>query len=67
MRLLIVNGPNLDLLGRREPHVYGSGTLSELEDMTLGWGRDVGFDVECHQSNDESRIIDLIHEFDGDG
>jgi 3-dehydroquinate dehydratase-2 len=67
MRLLVINGPNLDLLGRREPDVYGRETLAELEDMVVAWGRDIGIDVECDQSNDEPRIIDLVHEFDGDG
>lgn len=67
MRVLVVNGPNLDLLGTREPEVYGSTTLAELEAGLTEWGSSSGIEVECEQSNDETRIIDLIQGFDGDG
>jgi 3-dehydroquinate dehydratase-2 len=67
MRLLVINGPNLDLLGTREPEVYGSTTLADLDDQVTKWGSDMGIEVETEQSNRESRIIDLIHVFDGDG
>jgi 3-dehydroquinate dehydratase II len=67
MRLLVVNGPNLDLLGTREPEVYESTTLADLEDQITAWGVEMGVEVETAQSNSESRIIDLIHVFDGDG
>lgn len=67
MRVLVLNGPNLDLLGRREPAVYGSSTLDDLQDQVVSWGSDLGVDVECAQSNSEGQIIDLIHGFDGDG
>ena len=67
MRLLVINGPNLDLLGFREPEVYGSTTLADLDDQITAWGAGMGVDVQTEQSNSESRIIDLIHVFDGDG
>lgn len=67
MRLLVVNGPDLDLLGTREPEVYGSTTLAELEAQVEDWGEVMGAEVVTEQSNDESAIIDLIHEFDGEG
>jgi 3-dehydroquinate dehydratase-2 len=67
MRLLVVNGPNLDLLGTSEPEVYGSTTLPELEAQVEDWGESMGADVVTEQSNDEAEIIDLIHDFDGEG
>lgn len=67
MRVLVINGPNLNLLGEREPEVYGSTTLPELETRIADWGQSLGAEVECAQTNDESRIVDLIQEFDGDG
>lgn len=59
--VLIINGPNLNLLGTREPGIYGSTTLSELEGLVRGWGEELGFDVEAYQSNHEGAIIDRIH------
>ena len=67
MRILVVNGPNLDILGTREPEVYGSTTLSELEAQVGDWGEGMGAEVVTEQSNDEAEIIDLIHVFDGEG
>jgi 3-dehydroquinate dehydratase-2 len=67
MRVLVINGPNLDLLGTREPEVYGSTSLADLDDQITAWGAEMGVEVETEQSNSESRIIDLIHDFDGDG
>ena len=67
MRLLVVNGPNLDLLGTREPEVYGSMSLADLERQVRDWGEEMGAEVITEQSNDEAEIIDLIHGFDGDG
>lgn len=67
MRFLVVNGPNLNLLGSREPEVYGSTTLAELEDQIGVWAGELGAKAEIEQSNDESRIIQLIHTFEGDG
>jgi 3-dehydroquinate dehydratase type II len=60
-RILVVNGPNLNLLGTREPAVYGSTTLAELEDLVQSWGSDSGVVVETFQSNHEGAIIDRLH------
>ena len=60
--LLILNGPNLNLLGTREPAVYGAATLADLEAMCQEAGKRHGFDVECRQSNHEGVLIDAIHE-----
>lgn len=67
MRFLIVNGPNLDLLGTREPEVYGSTTLDDLDAAIGEWASEMGVEADTTQSNSEERIIELIHEFDGDG
>lgn len=67
MRVLVVNGPNLDLLGRREPETYGSQTLADLETRVREWGSAMEVEVTCHQSNHEGEIIELIHDFDGEG
>ena len=61
-RILVVNGPNLNLLGTREPAVYGSTTFEELEDLVRSWGNDSGVVVETFQSNHEGAIIDRLHE-----
>ncbi|MCW4385482.1 type II 3-dehydroquinate dehydratase [Salinibacterium sp. SYSU T00001] len=58
----IINGPNLNLLGLREPHVYGSATLSDIEALCTEIASDLGVDFEFHQSNHEGVIIDLIQE-----
>lgn len=67
MRLLVINGPNLNLLGIREPDVYGSITLADLENQVATWGGELGVSVDTEHSNSETRIIELIHSFDGDG
>jgi 3-dehydroquinate dehydratase II len=66
MRVLVINGPNLNLLGTREPGVYGSTTLADLEEQVGNWGSDLGVTVVSEQSNNESQIIDLIQTFDGE-
>jgi 3-dehydroquinate dehydratase-2 len=67
MRLLVINGPNLNLLGTREPEVYGSTTLADLENQVEAWAAEMGVEVETEQSNSEDRIIHVIHDFAGDG
>jgi 3-dehydroquinate dehydratase-2 len=59
--ILILNGPNLNLLGQREPATYGSGTLSDLEALCAETARSLNLTVECHQSNHEGVLLDHIH------
>lgn len=66
-RVLVINGPNLNLLGTREPETYGKTTLAELENMCVAWGNDLGVGVTCFQSNHEGAIIDRLHEGGYDG
>ncbi len=62
MRVLLLNGPNLNLLGTRRPEVYGDTTLPQLETMFRGWAADLGVShVETYQSNHEGHLIDRIH------
>jgi 3-dehydroquinate dehydratase-2 len=60
--ILLINGPNLNLLGTREPQVYGSTTLSDVVTAAKSQGRTLGIEVEDFQSNHEGAIIDRIHE-----
>ncbi len=60
-RYLILNGPNLNLLGLRDPSVYGATTLAELEDKCRGWAAELDFEVDAHQSNHEGDLIDRLH------
>ena len=61
-RLLLVHGPNLNLLGRREPGIYGTQTLAEIEDWMREQGAARGWEVECHQSNHEGVLLDVLQE-----
>lgn len=67
MHFLVINGPNLNLLGSREPDVYGKTTLADLAALMTTWAQELEVTVDTTQSNSESRIIELIHSFDGDG
>lgn len=60
--ILVLNGPNLNLLGQREPAQYGSTTLQDVEAMCVDAGQRLGFAVKCLQSNHEGVLIDAIHE-----
>lgn len=60
--LFILNGPNLNLLGRREPHIYGHETLADVEAECRRVGSELDFQIEFRQTNAESRLIDWIHE-----
>ena len=62
MKILILHGPNLNLLGTREPEVYGSLTLEDINTKLISLGSDLGADVICHQSNHEGALIDALHE-----
>jgi 3-dehydroquinate dehydratase-2 len=57
---VVVNGPNLNLLGKREPHIYGTRTLEDLEGVVTEKAKELGFDVVFFQSNDEGGIIDFL-------
>jgi 3-dehydroquinate dehydratase II len=62
-KILVLNGPNLNLLGTREPAQYGSTSLADVEAMCRAAGERLGYEVECFQSNWEGGLIDKIHEY----
>ena len=59
--VLILNGPNLNLLGTRQPEVYGTTTLSDVEDLCKTHGQAIGLSVSFEQSNHEGALVDAIH------
>ena len=61
-KILVLNGPNLNLLGTREPALYGSATLAEVEALARDTGARLGVAIECRQSNHEGVLVDWIHE-----
>ena len=60
--VLVLNGPNLNLLGTREPAVYGKDTLADVETLCRQEGAKLGVSIDCRQSNHEGQLIDWIHE-----
>jgi 3-dehydroquinate dehydratase II len=60
-RLIILNGSNLNLLGEREPHIYGTTTLADVEVSCRDFAKHCGAELDFHQSNHEGVLVDLIH------
>jgi 3-dehydroquinate dehydratase-2 len=62
MKILVLHGPNLNLLGQREPQIYGTLTLEEINARLVELGTALGVEVTCRQSNSEGVLIDLLQE-----
>lgn len=62
LRVLVLNGPNLNLLGTREPEIYGRTTLAEVEARCVELGRGLGLEVDCRQSNHEGELVTWVQQ-----
>jgi 3-dehydroquinate dehydratase II len=62
VRVLVLNGVNLDVVGRRDPQLYGGLGLAELEASIRGWASDLGLEVRCLQTNSEGQYVEWCHE-----
>ena len=67
MKLLVLNGPNLNMLGKREPEIYGKNTLNDVQDLVENYCNKIDVSVVFYQSNHEGDLIDKIQQSDVDG
>ena len=65
MRIAVLNGPNLNLLGSREPELYGTTTLGDVESRLEDVGRELGVEIECAQHNVEGALLEIVHAMRG--
>lgn len=61
MRVLVLNGPNLGRLGKRQPEIYGHTTYAQLVALCVEWGRELGLEVEVRQTNHEGELVDWLN------
>ena len=62
MQVAVLNGVNLNMLGKRDPAMYGTVTIGELETMVYRWARELNTTVRCWQTNSEGEYVSMIHE-----
>ena len=62
MKVLVLNGPNLQRLGTREPEIYGTDTFADLKKSCVEFGKELGFEIDFRQTDDEATIIKWLHE-----
>jgi 3-dehydroquinate dehydratase-2 len=62
VKILVLHGPNLNLFGRREPHIYGTTTLPQIDAMLAALARELGVELATIQSNHEGALVDFLHE-----
>jgi len=67
MKVLVLNGPNLGRLGRRQPEIYGTTTHDDLVGMCRGWGGELGLEVDVRQTNHEGELLDWLNQAADDG
>ncbi len=66
MKILLLNGVNMNMLGRRDPSLYGTDTLDRLEQKVVAYAKTFGAEVECKQSNHEGELVDWLQQTDAD-